>query len=89
MRNSAPDGIGRAEGAGYGKLLGQGGEVQDILVGSDLSGPFCALLWLVLIVMFAVSELDRASPLDLWGVFMRVNGEMGSVPCCLPECGWK
>lgn len=22
--------------------------------------------------MFAVSDLDRASPLDLWGIFMRV-----------------
>lgn len=32
-----------------------------------------ALLWLVLIVTFAVSELVRAPPLELW------------VPCCLPE----
>lgn len=39
-----------------------------------------ALLWLVLIVAFAASELDRASPLDLWGVFMRMNGECALLP---------
>lgn len=27
-----------------------------------------ALLWLVLIVTFAVSELVRAPPLELWGI---------------------
>lgn len=26
------------------------------------------------------SELDRASPLDLWGIFMRVNGECALLP---------
>lgn len=48
MRSSALDAVGTAEGAGHGELLGQGGEVQDILVGNAPPGPFCVgvlLLW--------------------------------------------
>lgn len=37
-----------------------------------------ALLWLILIVVSAGSELDRT--LELWGVFMAVNGECALLP---------